>query len=181
LEVGVPVEEAVRTLATAGPASRWRMEVTERADGVTVVNDAYNANPDSMRAALATLASMGAGGGSRTVALLGEMLELGDGAAEQHEAVGRLAIELGIDRVVAVGPGAAGIHDGATAQEGRSTRVADTEGAIDWAHQHLGPGDIVLVKASRASGLERVASALLEPGGHNASGTRSGDEGNDAR
>ena len=75
-EVGVPLERAVEVLATAGPASRWRMEVTERPDGVTVVNDAYNANPDSVRAALRALADMDVPG--RRVAVLGGMLELGD-------------------------------------------------------------------------------------------------------
>ena len=79
-----------RRSATPRPASRWRMEVTERADGVTVVNDAYNANPDSMRAALKALAAMGRG--RRTWAVLGEMLELGADSVAEHDAIGRLAV-----------------------------------------------------------------------------------------
>ena len=81
------------------------MEVTERPDGVTVVNDAYNANPESMRAALRALVGDGRGG-RRTWAVLGEMLELGDESRAEHDAVGRLAVRLDVDRLVAVGAGA---------------------------------------------------------------------------
>src|SRR3954471_9650805 len=120
----------------ARPASRWRMEVTTRRDGVTVVNDAYNANPDSVRAALKALAAMGRpedGPRRRTWAVLGEMLELGDTALAEHDAVGRLAVRLDVARLVAVGEGARAIHAGAS-HEGswgdESTWVPDAAAAL---------------------------------------------------
>ena len=151
-------------LASARPASRWRMEVTERPDGVTVVNDAYNANPDSMRAALKTLAVMGAGT-RRTVAVLGPMAELGDDAQDAHMDLGRLAVRLDVDQLVVVGPDAGGIHAGAVLEGSwgsESIHVDDVDAAVAVLRTALAPGDVVLVKASRSAGLERVATALLE-------------------
>ena len=147
--------------------SRWRMETHERADGVLVVNDAYNANPDSMRAALKTLAALGRGRGpgARTIAVLGEMRELGESSREEHDAVGRLAVRLDIAQLVVVGEGARPIHlgaclEGSWAEE--SVFVPDADAATSWLREHVRPGDVVLVKASRAAALERVAEALLE-------------------
>ncbi len=151
-------------LSQAEPVSRWRMEVTERPDGVTVVNDAYNANPESMRAALKTLAVMGGGTRRRTFAVLGEMAELGGDAREAHMDLGRLLVRLDIGRLVAVGPGAGGIHAGAVLEGSwgeESAHVPDVETAIVLLRRELVPGDVVLVKASRSAGLERVAAALL--------------------
>jgi UDP-N-acetylmuramoyl-tripeptide--D-alanyl-D-alanine ligase len=172
LEAGLTPGRIAELLATARPASRWRMEVTTRADGVTVVNDAYNANPDSVRAALKALAGMGRpeGGSSgsrrRTWAVLGEMLELGDTALEEHDAIGRLAVRLDVSRLVAVGEGARAIHTGAS-QEGswgeESAWVPDADAALDLLAAELRPGDVVLVKASRSIGLDRLADALLHP------------------
>lgn len=179
--LGVELDDIADTLGNAQSRSAWRMERHRRADGAVVVNDAYNANPDSMRAALTTLASMAVRDGARTIAVLGEMLELGDSSWAEHETVGRLAGDLGIDRLVVVGTGAAGIHDGAAGRSTQSVRVADADAATAWAREQVRPGDVVLVKASRASGLEAVASAVSQAAGHNASGTRSGDEGNDTR
>ncbi len=103
-ELGMPVHEIAAALSEAGSLSRWRMEVTERPDGVTIVNDAYNANPESMRAALRALAAMGeAARDSRTWAVLGLMAELGDEALAEHDAVGRLAVRLNVSKLVAVG------------------------------------------------------------------------------
>jgi UDP-N-acetylmuramoyl-tripeptide--D-alanyl-D-alanine ligase len=163
LELGATVDGVAAALATATPRSRWRMEVTERPDGVTVVNDAYNANPDSTAAALAALAAMAAG--RRSWAVLGEMLELGAASAAEHEAAGRLAVRSGVQRVVAVGEGAGPVHDGALAEgaaEGEGTvAVPDVGSALALLRAEVRPGDVVLVKASRSSGLETLAEALL--------------------
>ena len=151
-------------LAAARPVSRWRMEVVERPDGVTVVNDAYNANPDSMRAALKTLKVMGDAGGRRTVAVLGQMGELGKAARDAHMDLGRFAVRLDVGQLVVVGPEAGGIHAGAVLEGSwgsESIHVDDVDAAVALLRAELAPGDVVLVKASRAAGLERVAAALL--------------------
>jgi UDP-N-acetylmuramoyl-tripeptide--D-alanyl-D-alanine ligase len=167
LELGASPGGVATALAAARPRSRWRMEVTDRPDGVTVVNDAYNANPESMAAALAALS--GIAGDRRTWAVLGEMLELGAASADQHEQVGRLARRTGVTRLVAVGEGAQELHRGALAEgaaDGEdSMLVADVPAAVRLLRAELRPGDVVLVKASRGIGLERVAAALLEPAG----------------
>ncbi|MCQ6556050.1 UDP-N-acetylmuramoyl-tripeptide--D-alanyl-D-alanine ligase [Streptomyces sp. C10-9-1] len=168
-ELGMPVDEIALALSEAGTLSRWRMEVTERPDGVTIVNDAYNANPESMRAALRALAAMGEAAraeGGRTWAVLGMMAELGDAALAEHDAVGRLAVRLNVGRLVAVGGREASwlqlgaYNEGSWGEE--SVHVSDAQAAVDLLRAELRPGDVVLVKASRSVGLERVASALLE-------------------
>jgi UDP-N-acetylmuramoyl-tripeptide--D-alanyl-D-alanine ligase len=163
----VDVARVAALLSGAVPVSRWRMEVTERADGVTVVNDAYNANPESMRAALKTLAVMGDGKRRRTVAVLGPMAELGDDAREAHMDLGRFLVRLDIGQLVVVGEAAGGIHAGAVLEGSwgsESLHVPDVDAAVALLRQQLAPGDVVLVKASRSAALERVAAALLEPG-----------------
>ncbi len=153
-------------LERARPQSRWRMEVRDRPDGVTVVNDAYNANPDSMASALKTLKVMGSGG-RRTVAVLGQMAELGAGAREAHMDLGRLAVRLDVGQLVVVGPDAGGIHAGAVLEGSwgsESLHVDDVDAAVALLRAELRPGDVVLVKASRSAGLERVAEALLGEG-----------------
>jgi len=155
-------EAIAETLATAGPLSKWRMEVTERADGVTIVNDAYNANPDSMRAALRALVAMGRG--RRTWAVLGPMAELGDESLAEHDAVGRLAVRLNVSKLVSVGGREAAWLDMGAKNEGswgeESVHVSDAQAAVELLRGELRPGDVVLVKASRAVGLEKVALAL---------------------
>jgi UDP-N-acetylmuramoyl-tripeptide--D-alanyl-D-alanine ligase len=161
------VARVAELLSAATPVSRWRMEVTERADGVTVVNDAYNANPESMRAALKTLAVMSAGKRRRTVAVLGTMAELGDDAREAHMDLGRFVVRLDIGQLVVVGEAAGGIHAGAVLEGSwgsESIHVPDVDAAVALLQDHLEPGDVVLVKASRSAGLERVAAALLADG-----------------
>ncbi|MBK5308056.1 MAG: UDP-N-acetylmuramoyl-tripeptide--D-alanyl-D-alanine ligase [Frankiaceae bacterium] len=161
--VTTDVAQVAELLTAAGPVSRWRMEVTERTDGVTVVNDAYNANPDSMLAALRTLAVMG-GGSRRTWAVLGPMAELGPDGDEAHREVGRCAARLAVSRLVVIGSGAAGIHAGAVSQglpAEAAARVDDIDGAAALLRAELEPGDVVLVKASRSVGLERLADAIL--------------------
>lgn len=155
----------VARLEAARPVSRWRMEVSERPDGVTVVNDSYNANPESMRAALKTLKVMGAGGQRRTVAVLGAMGELGADSREAHMDLGRFVVRLDVGQLVVVGPAAGGIHAGAVLEGSwgtESLHVDDVDAAVALLRAELLPGDVVLVKASRAAGLERVAAALLE-------------------
>jgi UDP-N-acetylmuramoyl-tripeptide--D-alanyl-D-alanine ligase len=166
LSLGMTFADVAEGLAAVEPRSRWRMELSTTSAGVRVLNDAYNANPDSMRAALETLAAMGrAAAEGRTIAILGEMLELGSSSREEHEAIGRLSTRLGITQLVVVGGGARPLYDGAVA-EGETSRppvwIADTDAAIAYSVGVARPGDLVLVKASRAAGLEKVAQALLD-------------------
>lgn len=164
LELGVPLDAVASRLSEAGPLSPHRMAVVERSDGVTIVDDSYNANPDSMRAALRTLAVM-AGRTRRSVAVVGEMLELGDAARVEHDAIGRLAVRLNVKRLVVVGEGAYHVHEGAQ-QEGswgeESVFVPDLEAAREVLSAELTEGDVVLVKASQGSGLWRLADQLVE-------------------
>jgi UDP-N-acetylmuramoyl-tripeptide--D-alanyl-D-alanine ligase len=165
LAVGIPLDEIASALGQAR-ASLWRMEVHERSDGVTVINDAYNANPDSMRAALKSLAAVGRGRGpgTRTIAVLGEMRELGDSSRDEHDAIGRLAVRLDISQLVVVGEPARPMHLGACLEGSwadESVFVADNDEALAWLRAHVSPGDVVLFKASRAAALETVAEALL--------------------
>jgi UDP-N-acetylmuramoyl-tripeptide--D-alanyl-D-alanine ligase len=163
---GVPFATAVATLGSAVPASRWRMEVRERDDGLIVVNDAYNANPASMVAALEALAGIGARRRRRTVAVLGEMLELGADAAESHREVGRAAAAAGVDVVVVVGDEARGIAEGLGDAEwdGSVVQAAGRDEAMEWVRKNVAAEDVVLVKASRGVALEVVADDLLEGG-----------------
>ncbi len=164
LECGRTVPEVAAGLETARPRSRWRMEITERADGVVVLNDAYNANPESVRAALTTLAGIGRSTGARTVAVLGPMAELGPLAQSAHEQIGQLALRLGVTELLAVGEPARAIVDGAPAGPGSGygVWVPDVDAAVARLSDTLRPGDVVLVKASRSARLERVAFALTE-------------------
>jgi UDP-N-acetylmuramoyl-tripeptide--D-alanyl-D-alanine ligase len=163
--VGVPFITACEFLSNVEMISRWRMEVTEVVNGVTVINDAYNANPESMRAALKTLAQLGSQGPRRrTWAILGEMRELGDYSLDAHDSVGRLAVRLDISRLVCVGAATKVMHlaasnEGSWGEE--SIWVPDIDEAMTILAAQLEPGDIVLVKASRSVGLDRVASEIL--------------------
>ncbi len=166
LAVGVPLAQSAASLARVDSLSQWRMEVHERPDGVTVINDAYNANPDSMRAALKALAAIGRGRGPscRTVAVLGEMRELGASSQQEHDAIGRLAVRLDIHQLVVVGEAARALHLGAYLEGSwgeESVFVEDNDQAVAWLTEHLQPGDVVLVKASRGARLDQVADALL--------------------
>ncbi len=137
--------------------SRWRGEELELPGGGLLINDAYNANPISMRAALVYLSERA--GSRRRVAVLGEMAELGPGAPEFHRQVGEEASRVGVQALVAVGELARSYLDGATGVP--VTRwVADASAAVQAADEVIEPGDCVLVKASRAVGLEVVAEAL---------------------
>ncbi|MHA7134923.1 UDP-N-acetylmuramoyl-tripeptide--D-alanyl-D-alanine ligase [Oerskovia turbata] len=162
IQLGIAPEAVAAGLSEATAISPHRMAVTQRPDGITVIDDSYNANPDSMRAALKALAVM-AGRERRSVAVLGEMLELGPDSRAAHDEIGRLVVRLNIKLLVVVGEGAGGIHDGAT-QEGSwgdETRfVPDVEAASVLLRDELAPGDVVLVKSSNGSGLWRLGDEL---------------------
>lgn len=161
--LGVPLELIAEVLNRATPRSPWRMELHELPDGSAVINDAYNANPDSMAAALRTLAAIGDRRRqrypqSRTYAVLGDMLELGPDSSDLHYQAGQLAAELDISEVIAIGEFAADLAEGATREGGRA-RMATVESAAQ--SLELAPGDVVLIKASRGLRLERVADQLI--------------------
>ncbi len=176
LECGADLEQVVAALAAAGPMSRHRMQVGTRADGVTVINDAYNANPDSMRAGLKALAWMAQGGREkgadrrRSWAVLGEMAELGDDAIAEHDSIGRLAVRLDVSRLVVVGTGRSmsAIYHGAVMEGSwgsEATMVADVDAALALLRSDLRGGDVVLVKASKSAGLTDLAESLVaDPG-----------------
>jgi UDP-N-acetylmuramoyl-tripeptide--D-alanyl-D-alanine ligase len=160
-QLGMPVTDIAAGLSAAAARSRWRMEVTRLPDGVTVINDAYNANPDSMRAALAALAIMARG--RRGFAVLGHMTELGEDAERLHEEVGAAAAATDLAGLIVVGEEAAPILVGAKSARtwhGEPVWVPDVAAAVRAARDRLQDGDVVLVKASHSIGLERVALAL---------------------
>ena len=161
LAAGLSLKRVTGSLRTLDHLSPMRMELHERADGLAVINDAYNANPDSMRSALETLGRVGRSG-RRTVAVLGEMRELGGTAEEEHRQVGLLLGRLGIDVVVVVGPGARGVYD-ALADDGlATTRYVETATeAGEWLRENVAGPDVVLVKASRSVQLETVTDMLV--------------------
>ncbi len=160
-QLGMDVAAIGAGLSAASALSKWRMEVTERPDGVVVVNDAYNASPEAMTAALAALRVMAAG--RRAYAVLGRMAELGERSREFHEQVGTVAARSGLAGLIAVGEEAAPMLTGAKAVAGfggELTGVPDGAAALAALAERLRPGDVVLVKASRAAGLQTVALAL---------------------
>ena len=160
-EVGMPVADIAAGLSSAEARSRWRMEVTRLADGVTIVNDAYNANPDTVKAAIAAVAVMAAGG--RGYAVLGHMTELGDEADRMHEEVGAAAAAAGLAGLIVVGDEATPILAGAKSVPGWAgelVAVPDVRAAVAAVRERATAGDVVLVKASHSIGLERVALAL---------------------
>ncbi|MFL6083843.1 MAG: UDP-N-acetylmuramoyl-tripeptide--D-alanyl-D-alanine ligase [Mycobacterium sp.] len=168
LECGASLQQVAAALASAGPVSKHRMQVATREDGVTVINDAYNANPDSMRAGLKALAAIAreAPEKRRSWAVLGEMAELGDDAISEHDRIGRLAVRLDVSRLIVVGTGRpmSAMHHGAVMEGSwgsESTMVADADAALALLRAELQAGDVVLVKASNAAGLGALADALV--------------------
>jgi UDP-N-acetylmuramoyl-tripeptide--D-alanyl-D-alanine ligase len=162
LTLGMSFDQIVKALETATADSAMRMQVINLPNGITVINDAYNANPESMRAGLKALKAMAKG--RRTWAVLGEMRELGEYSVESHDEIGRLCVRLDINRMIGVGEAGKIIQIGA-AQEGSWGNEAEWAEDIDATvlklKNELLPGDIVYVKASRAIGLERVAEAII--------------------
>ncbi|HTL42361.1 MAG TPA: UDP-N-acetylmuramoyl-tripeptide--D-alanyl-D-alanine ligase [Pseudolysinimonas sp.] len=168
-EFGVPMERAIASVEAVLRAERWRMELLPREDDVIVINDAYNASPDSTAAALKTLAQI-TPPGRRTVAVLGEMAELGEYAQEEHDRIGRLAVRLNIGKLVVVGDGARHIHAAAGLEgswDGESVLVTDPDAAYDLLREELRPGDVVLVKSSKSAKLRFLGDRIagLDAGG----------------
>ena len=167
LECGADLDQVAAALSGASAESRQRMQVSTREDGVTIVNDAYNANPDSMRAGLKALAWMGSQGspGCRSWAVLGEMAELGEDAISEHDRIGRLAVRLDVSRLIVVGTGrpARAMLNGAVMEGSwgsEAAAVADADAALALLRAELRAGDVVLVKASNSAGLGALAGAL---------------------
>jgi UDP-N-acetylmuramoyl-tripeptide--D-alanyl-D-alanine ligase len=162
--LGVSRKAAVSALEAMPLAERWRMEVLNRPDGVTVINDAYNASPDSTKAALQTLAQLGRTG-RRTVAVLGEMAELGSESRAQHDAIGRVVVRLNIDQLVVVGQAAKLIHMGAEQEGswgGESKFFESIDEALAYLRGMLMAGDLVLVKSSKSANLRHLGDKLME-------------------
>lgn len=181
---GIPAADIAASLSSQSAASRWRMERTERPDGVTIINDAYNANPESMRAALRTLADLGQG--RRTWAVLGAMLELGEDSIREHTAVGTQVVRLNISRLVVVGREARAMYVSAI-QEGSwgdECSFAETaEEAYELLQSELRPGDLVLFKSSNGVGLRHLGDRIAlppraEPSGESAA-NNAASEGNE--
>jgi UDP-N-acetylmuramoyl-tripeptide--D-alanyl-D-alanine ligase len=160
LAVGLSLEDVAGALTRVAALSKWRMELHELDSGVVLLNDSYNANPESMRAAIDALASIGADPAvRRTVAVLGEMREMGKDSEASHRAIGEYAAGR-VDQLLVIGQGAYGIHVGALAAGRTSHFVDDNAAAVDWLRDQVGGGDAVLVKASRGARLDEVAAAL---------------------
>ena len=173
--LGVDLTTVAGALSAAEAASRWRMEVHDRADGVTVVNDSYNANPASMSAAVETLVELArrrGPGRARTWAVLGDMLELGAEAPALHRALAAEVAAAGVDEVVALGEFAPLLVEG---QHGRARVASSGTEAAAWVRDGVAPGDVVLVKASRGLALDVVADEILRaPGTEGAAGATAG-------
>ncbi|MGE7386304.1 UDP-N-acetylmuramoyl-tripeptide--D-alanyl-D-alanine ligase [Streptomyces sp. NPDC004126] len=162
--LGADVEKTADALSRAVPVASGRMEVTDRSDRVRVINDAFNANPDSMKAALTALQAMS--GGRRTIAVLGEMKELGAAAVDGHRQVGRLVAAAGVDVLVSVGGADAQAMADAAQDDDPGLTVfgaRDRDDALTLARDLIEPGDIVLVKGSHSVGLEHTAERLAQP------------------
>jgi UDP-N-acetylmuramoyl-tripeptide--D-alanyl-D-alanine ligase len=176
LAAGVDPAAACAALEGAKLASGHRMEV-HRAGGALVINDAYNANPDSMRHALKTLAHLGRT--HRTIAVLGEMLELGPDSVRLHDEIGRLVVRLNISQLYVVGDGAAPIHHGASLEGsfgGESEYVDTVDEALAVLERTVRPGDAVLLKSSRDAGLRWLAQPLVEALDQHAGTDLTGDD-----
>lgn len=163
--LGLDLAVAVAALEKMKLAERWRMQVGHRVDGAVIINDAYNASPDSMKAALMTLAELGRQTGRRTIAVLGEMAELGVYSNDEHDAIGRLVVRLNIDQLVVVGAGAKLIHMGASLEgswDGESKYFDEISTASEYLSGMLKGEEIVLVKSSKSANLRFLGDELLE-------------------
>ena len=161
--LGATIDQIVATLQNVTRAERWRMELVSTKP-VTVINDAYNASPDSMAAALKTLVQIAPPGG-RTFAVLGEMSELGEYSGEEHDRIGLLAVRLNISRIVVVGDGARRLHISSINEgswDGESVFFSTQDEALNYLKNELKAGDSVLVKSSNSAGLRHLGDALGE-------------------
>jgi UDP-N-acetylmuramoyl-tripeptide--D-alanyl-D-alanine ligase len=160
--LGADIETSLKIVSEIHMAERWRMQLISAPGGYFVINDAYNASPDSMKAALQTLAALGRQG-HRTIAVLGQMAELGEYATYEHDQIGRLVVRLNIDKLFVVGDEAKLIHMGATQEGswgGESEFISSISNAFDIISERLLPGDVVLVKASNIAGLRFLGDDL---------------------
>jgi UDP-N-acetylmuramoyl-tripeptide--D-alanyl-D-alanine ligase len=163
-ELGLSLEVAIAELEALPMAERWRMQLTNRSDGISVINDAYNASPDSMKAALQTLAHLGKTG-RRTIAVLGEMAELGEFSKSSHDEIGRLVVRYNISKLIVIGDGAKLIHMGAMQEgswDGESVYFDSISDGLEHIREMLVAGDIVLVKSSKSANLRHLGDDLLE-------------------
>jgi len=163
--LGIDQKASIAALEKINLAERWRMEKHVREDGLVVINDAYNASPESMRAALQTLAQLGRLSSKRTIAVLGEMAELGEFGAYEHDALGRIAVRLNLSQVVVVGQGAKLIHMGASQEgswDGESKYFDEISEALAFLREMLTGEEIVLVKSSKSANLRYLGDDLLE-------------------
>jgi UDP-N-acetylmuramoyl-tripeptide--D-alanyl-D-alanine ligase len=161
-ELGVPLGHAIAAIEVVPRAERWRMELLQPGGGITVINDAYNASPDSTAAALKTLVQI-LEPDQRSVAVLGEMAELGEYSHDEHDRLGRLVVRLNIGKLVVVGEGARHIHAAAGLEgswDGESVFVPDLDAAYDLLREELRPGDVVLVKSSKSAGLRFLGDRI---------------------
>jgi UDP-N-acetylmuramoyl-tripeptide--D-alanyl-D-alanine ligase len=163
--LGVDRTKAVHALEKMKLAEKWRMELNVSPIGLTVINDAYNSSPDSMRAALQTLAQLGRQTGKKTVAVMGEMAELGEFSAHEHDAIGRIAVRLNLGQVVVVGKAAKLIHMGASQEgswDGESQYFDEISDALGYLREMLTGDEIVLVKSSKSANLRYLGDDLLK-------------------
>jgi len=161
-ELGIDLAQAIVAIEAVARAERWRMELLRPPSGAIIINDAYNASPDSMAAALKTLAQV-RGPLDRTIAVLGEMAELGEYSDEEHDRIGRLVVRLNIRKLIVVGHGARHIHNAAGLEgswDGESVYVATSDEAYDLLREDVGAGDIVLVKSSKSANLRFLGDRL---------------------
>ena len=161
-ELGIDLGEAIKAIEAVTRAERWRMELLLPPSGAIIINDAYNASPDSMAAALKTLAQV-RGPEDRTIAVLGEMAELGEYSDEEHDRIGRLVVRLNIRKLIVVGHGARHIHNAAGLEgswDGESVYVSSPDEAYDLLREDVGAGDIVLVKSSKSANLRFLGDRL---------------------
>ncbi|MDP4930831.1 MAG: UDP-N-acetylmuramoyl-tripeptide--D-alanyl-D-alanine ligase [Candidatus Nanopelagicaceae bacterium] len=154
--LGVSVNRIASTLSNHAPLSKWRMELDE-ANGLTLINDSYNANPESMEAALKVLSLLAQERGGRSWAFLGLMHELGEASDQMHEEIGVIAQNLGIDYLVAI--------NSKSYLKQINPSIVTARHFDNWKESlslfsEFNPGDVILVKASRAEGLEELASAI---------------------
>lgn len=163
--LGIDRKAAIAALENMKLAEKWRMELGVAPSGLTVINDAYNASPDSMKAALQTLAQLGRISGKKTVAVMGEMAELGEFSVQEHDAIGRIAVRLNLGQVVVVGKGAKLIHMGASQEgswDGESQYFDEISNALAYLREMLTGDEIVLVKSSKSANLRFLGDDLLK-------------------
>jgi UDP-N-acetylmuramoyl-tripeptide--D-alanyl-D-alanine ligase len=160
--LGFTTDEIANSLSLADSHAKWRMEIHQLPE-LTLINDAYNASPDSMEAALRTLAYFSQERGGESWAFLGKMAELGESSAQEHEKIGTLASELGIDHLIAIAaPEFASAVAGAVGGEtGMSIHLCADKSEAAKFIEYINPGDVVLCKGSRSAGLEEVADLVI--------------------